>query len=399
MEEKEIDLIGLLVFFKKNFLMIFFITLAIAIIIFSAMLISVFLPAEKSFCPNRYTAKSIVKINSSSSDSNGLSSLINSSNFGSVTGMLGLKSSGGNYNAAWAMELCKSRTVLDEISNTFNLVEIYAKDSKHPLVSTRTKILKQLTVEESSSSGLLTVEYTDIDKELAAQIVNKVVDILENYFLKIERKSNTENIDILIKKMKDKENEIKMLVQNLSNFQKENNILDPYIMSQEITKKAMNLRTAVNNKESQLEYLKENFSENSPEIVKQEIELEISKKMLSDLENGVGSASLPSLSEIPNLLVDYEEMKNYVDAQRKIYVVLMQEYEMLRLKLSGTSSTFQVIERAEIPLIKSGPRRSMICLISLFVGFFISIVIVVIKETSKDVRKKMKSFELQGDNK
>lgn len=377
-ENESINLLEIFSVLIKHRKLIITLTLLSVVLVLIFSVLSLILPNDKSFLPNEYTGKSIVKINSDSSSDN-ISTMINASGMGSMAGLLGI-STGGNSNAAWAIELCKTRTVLDEITNEFDLQEKYTRKSKYPVVDARKMILKNLNIEESEDTGSLIIKYTDKDKYLAANIVNKLVDILEASFSKIDKKNNETDIAILFKKVNDKKIYIKQLVDQLTEFQKRYDILDPYIMSEEITRKAMDLRSNVNSKESELDFLKSNFSSNSPKVFNKELELQAAKKLLEDVQEGRGSAKIPALSEMPGLIVEYEEKKTYIDAQRAIYTALLQQYEMLRLKQTGTTPTFQVIEKAEIPLIKSGPSRGKICIIVTFIGFFFSIVLAFLKE-------------------
>lgn len=387
--ESEINLIEIFhtILKNKKFIIIFNIIIVILVLLFS--IISLVLPNDISYLPNEFTAISIVKLKNNSS-SNGISTMLNNSGLNAVAGLMGVKDT-GNSNASWAIEMGRSRTVIDEISAEFNLTHRYAEGSKNKVYDTRKIILENLLIEESEDTGALVIQYTDIDKNLCTSIVNKIVEILENFFNQLDEEYNMWDSDILLKQLEAKENEIRVLTSDLTDFQAKYNIVDPYVMAEEITKKIMELRTTVNKLQSELEFMKSNFSLNSPEIFKKELELESTKKILSDIEQGKGDASMPSLSEIPHILVEYQEKKTYIEAQVKIYTGLMQQYELLRLKQNGTSPTFQVIEKAEIPLMKSGPSRGKICILVSFIGFFLSIILCFVKDFISSIKIEYKN--------
>ena len=379
MKEKELSFADLLFVIKKYKKEIIRFNLIVIFLCLCVCLSSVFLPESINFLPNKFTATSLIKINGNDSSS-GLSNMISSSGMGAMAGLMGISVPNSNSNAAWAIELAKSRTVLDQISKEFDLQKIYSRKSKHPIVDTRKSLLENLVIEENEDTGSLVIKYTDINKKLAADIVNKFVDILEKSFKEIDSDSNKNKIDLIFQKIQNKENLILTLVNDLTSFQVRNNIIEPYVMSSELTKQIMQLRSAVNLKESELDFAKDFFSSNSPKVINKELELESAKRLLADLESGKGSAEIPSLQEMPLLLVEYEKKKTYIEAQRTIYSGLLQEYELIKLRQSGTSATFQVIEKAEVPLIKSKPSRGKICIVVAFISFFFSIIISFIKD-------------------
>ena len=377
-EQDSIDLFNILDAVKREKKIIIIITSVITIVTFLICLLSVFLPTEHNFLPNKYTASSIIKINETAQATSGYEALLSSGGGSQISGILGL-SGETNSNSEWSVELLRSRTMLDMIMKKFDLINKYSYESKYPILNTRNKILENLGIEISEKTGSLTITYTDTDKELAANIVNEIIYMLESKFKEIDYDSNKTSIEILEKKISDKEILIQDLLIDMIDFKQNNNILDPYVMSQEITRKSIALQTTINRLETEIDFLKHTFSEDSPEIFNKEIELKRSKKLLDSIDDGSGSADIPGINEMTNLLIIYESKKNHIEAQRKIYLTILEQYELLKLKNSGTAPTFQVIEYAEVPLKKSGPSRRNICIVGLFIGLFISFSYVFLK--------------------
>ena len=388
---EEVNLLDVFNTIIKNKKIILRITIVSSVAIVITMFATTKLPESINFLPNEYTAQSLIKLNENAS-TNGASSLINSSGLGSMAGLLGV-GNGKNTNVAWAIRLSKSRNVLDEIGYEFNLKNLYFENSKNPTLDIRNFLKEKLIVQQDDKTGGLIIKFTDKNKKLSADIVNKLVTILEMAFLNIDLENNQNNIEIMFKKIQSKEIFIEKLVEDLTNFQEKHNILEPNVMSAELTKQIMELRSSVNVKESELHFLQENFSPNSPKVLNKQLELEGAKNLLFNLENGIGSADVPSLKEMPFILVEYEKKRAYIEAQRKIYASLLQQYELMRLKQSGTTAIFQVIEKAEIPLVKSGPYRGKICIFVFLIAFVFSILLVFVKEFCINLYNSRKKIE------
>ena len=60
-----------------------------------------------------------------------------------------------------------------------------------------------------------------------------------------------------------------------------------------------------------------------------------------------------------------------LDIQRQVYTQLRVQYELLKVSMASEKPVFQVVELGEVPDLKSGPSRGMICVIvTLASGFF-----------------------------
>ena len=79
------------------------------------------------------------------------------------------------------------------------------------------------------------------------------------------------------------------------------------------------------------------------------------------------------LSRMAQLSVQYLNLQRDVQTQQSILTVLKQQYETTKLEEMDTSRSFQVVEKAEVPEIRSAPSRSKIEIIATLVGFFIAV--------------------------
>ena len=379
MEEKEISFIDCISFVKRNKKFILTFTVVVFVLCLCVMILSLVLPQQINFLPNRFTAQSIVRINATNS-SNGLSSMLDLPNSDSISGLMRFNNSQNNSNTAWAIELSKSRTVLDEISNTFDLVNLYSKKSKYPVVNTRKEILKNIEIEESEESGALIISYTDDDKYLAANIVNQLVEILEAEFSKIDYNSNSAQKKILDENLKKSEQAIINLHDEIYRFQIDNDVINPEKMAEELSVKVMRLKADLVVKQTELQLAKEKNPSNSPVLHKMKLEVEALERVLESLENGNDNNTFHSVKDLPKIVIEFQEKYRLLEAQSVIYSTLLKEVELLKFKKDGTGPTLQVIEKAEVPLVKSTPHRGRICIVAIFIGFFISLIIAFFKD-------------------
>lgn len=199
-QDDEISLIDLFAVLWQRKVMIIAITgiAMIGVLIFS--ILSLKLPPEKSFLPNKYTPQAQMLINDSSSSSGGLSAALSSSGLGSLASLAGVNVSGGSSYSALASYFVGSNSLLDQVVQKFNLIERY-KIEKHPIAESRKALKEVLHSSFDDDTGVFTVNFTDIDPVFARDVVNYVVGLLEERFFelgidknKLTQKNLEENI-------------------------------------------------------------------------------------------------------------------------------------------------------------------------------------------------------------
>ncbi len=223
-KDDEISLIDLFaVLWKYKFLIISVTVIAmIAVLIYS--IVSISLPPEKSYLPNKYTAQAQMLINNDSSSSGGLSTMLNSFGLGSLASMSGLNVSGGaSSNSALAGYLVHSNSVLDDIAQKFDIIDRY-KIIEYEKSSSREALKGVLSSSFDDETGIFSVSFTDIDPVFARDVVNYVVNLLEKRFLdmgidknRLTKENLEANIDNTYKEILKLQKEIQEIESSVSN--------------------------------------------------------------------------------------------------------------------------------------------------------------------------------------
>lgn len=74
-----------------------------------------------------------------------------------------------------------------------------------------------------------------------------------------------------------------------------------------------------------------------------------------------------------NVSIEIARIQMELNAQQKVYEQLKTQYELLKVKMQSEQPVFQILERPEVPDMKSGPSRGKLCIIITFAAFFISV--------------------------
>ena len=385
--EDEIDLLDLVSVLIKNIKWIIGISLLFMVGILLYAIISLKLPADKSYMPNLFSPKTTVMLNSSSGGSS-LDSLLGGSGLSSLAGLAGISGGGGGgtSDSALAMKLVTTNSFINKIATEFNLATIYETDeTDYPKTTLRKTITEKLSITEDSDTSMLEITYTDIDKVLATDIVNRVTGLLEEEFAKIDKIRNRSQYSVVEDKKMMVEKELNRLQNEVIKFQIEHNIMDVNIVSEALVEQVSEFQSQLLKKEVEIESYGKISNIKDPVYIRLNNERDAIKNALVKLENGeVGD--YPPVKDLPKLAFELEKLKRAAEIQLIGYKALVQQSETLKLTASGNESTFQVLEYAEVPEIKSGPSRGKLVIIVTFAGFFLSIFFVFLKEAWMNIK-------------
>ena len=295
-----IDLMAVLLKYKRMIIatVVFGMIAAVTISV-----ISIKLPPEKSFLPNKYTSAGHMIINDSKSAGGALSSMLSSSGLGSLASFAGINASVGSSYSSLAIYLVSSNPFLDAIAEEFKFMDDPAvQNSKYPVSDTRELIKKAFTAGTDTDSGVFTISFTDIDPVKSKEVTDYAITWLSDKFdqlgidkNKISKINLEKNIDLSFKE--------------ISRLQEEAN----------------RISNSVNR------------------------------------WNG----------NVPSIALESAKIQMELKAQEEVYKQLKTQYELLKVQMQSESPVFQILERPEVPEMKSGPSRGKLCIIITFAsGFF-----------------------------
>ena len=111
---------------------------------------------------------------------------------------------------------------------------------------------------------------------------------------------------------------------------------------------------------------KENLELNIANTFLEILKLEEESRML---DQSVASAHYSGM--LPAITSDITRINLELEAQKQVYTQLKVQYEVLKVDMASEKPVLQILEMAEVPDQKSGPSRTMLCIIVTFAaGFF-----------------------------
>lgn len=114
-----------------------------------------------------------------------------------------------------------------------------------------------------------------------------------------------------------------------------------------------------------------------------------------DIQNLEQSVSNSYSTTIPSIMFDVQMKKMELEAEETIYATFKGQYELLAIQMKDDPITLKLIQEPEVPDLKSGPSRGLICVIGVFAVFVVCFAIALLSfYLSLDAQYKTASEEV-----
>ncbi len=288
--------------------------------------------------------------------------------------LLGLKTP-----AAFYIEILKSRTVQDRMIEKFDLRSRYRLtrwSSPTNYYSARKKLKSFSDFEEDKKSGVIIITVTDYDARTAADIANAYVEELNRLAAALNTSAAHREREFLEERLKSAKEDLDKASLELSRFSSTSYIMDPQTQQRSLMDAASKIEGELIASETELRGLQQLYSDDNVRVRTLKARMGELQAQLRKLQGGGGSnsaptpgdAPYPSLRALPGLNYRYLDLYRQTKTQEAVYDFLTQQYEMAKLQEVKELPTVRVMDRAVPPERKSGPVRSLIVLLSVFLG-------------------------------
>lgn len=357
-EADEINLIDYLIVLVKRKKLIITITVSIAII---TAIISLAMPpiykAETKILPPQQGSSSIV-------------SQLLSERGGFVGGAIPIKTPNALY-----IEMLKSRTVLDNIIDRFNLMKLYkAKSREHA----REALLNALKAKDDIKSGLITIGVEDKEPKRSADMANAFIEELKNLSGRLAITEAAQRRLFFEEQLKSSKDSLIRAEESLRGFQEKTGaIIKIDEQAKAVIEGIAQIRAQIAAKEVELKVMRTYSTPHNPDLQRAEEALKGLKAELSKLETRDGNNPDPLMptGRIPTVGTEYIRKLRDFKFNEALYELLTKQYEAARLDEARDSAIIQVIDIAIPPEKKVKPKRIQMVMIAGITGLFFSVFI------------------------
>jgi uncharacterized protein involved in exopolysaccharide biosynthesis len=273
----------------------------------------------------------------------------------------GSKGSGDLY-----VGILKSRSVRSELVKRFGLMTLYKAKKE----SVAEKVLaSHSSFDVDAKSSIVTISVSDKSPVRAHDLASAYLEALTEkngqlaltessqrrvFFAQqlAKEKDDLEDAEVALEETEEKSGLIALAPQTASEIQM-------------ITQ----TRAAISQKQVELAALRLSATQENPELLRVESEIQGLQEQLSRLQTGTNklSGAIPT-SKVPKLSLDYVRKVREVKYHETLFEVLARQYEQARIDEARNAPLVQVIDTASYPDSKSSPFRTLIVLGSLVLG-------------------------------
>jgi len=386
MENKQIDMLNMLLIIVKYKRMIFWITSVISIIAVIYVLIA----------PQYWTSSATIL----PVESEKIGFTLGSTLLGAGASFLGsgIEESANNY-----ITIMKSRMFSKKIMNKFDLqtyYEVENEDSLKVFDDIYRMMQKDVEIEFDAKFGTIDISITTKDKYLSADITDYYWQQLEQYnqndrltkgkqqrlFLEARVSEMTETID----------HNMKLITQ----FKEENKAIELDVQTMNTISMYAELVTQKFTTEMELEQSSKYLPDNSPIINRLKNRISIIKNKISKIEKtevNDRSEYIIGLDNIPSLSNEYAHLKMNLLINRQVYEFLYPQLENAKIEELKDLPTIEVIDKARPSGYRTKPKRARTCILMFFIGLTTSILFAFLAERINSIKKDSLQFALLNE--
>jgi capsule polysaccharide export protein KpsE/RkpR len=298
---------------------------------------------------------------------------------GALTGgdLLGLKSSGALF-----IGVLRSDTVQDRLVDRFQLQEVYGKRLEE---DARRVLAEKTAISEDRKSGIITLSVTDHDAQRAAALAQGYVEELNRTVAQLSTSSARREREFLEERLKAVRMDLESAEKEFSQFASKNTAIDIKEQSRAMVDAAANIEGQLIAEKSELEGLKQIYTDNNlrirfarARVAELEKQLEKIGGKGENLSSGEsanpGDSFYPSIRKLPLLGVAYSDLYRGTKVEEALFEALTQQFELAKVQEAKETPSVRVLDPAKVPKRKSFPPRLLIMFLGTALALSMSVV-------------------------
>jgi uncharacterized protein involved in exopolysaccharide biosynthesis len=283
-------------------------------------------------------------------------------------GGLGLKNPNDIY-----IGLLTSRPIADAIIQKFGLAsEYHSKD-----MTKARKKLADYTEVTSEKNGFIAVSVTDKDKKRVAEMANAYIGQLRVLTKSIAVTEASQRRLFYEEQLKQAREALVGAEFAFQQVQQQKGLIQLDAQAKAMIESLSLLRAQVAAKQVEVQALSSYSTEQNPDVQLAERELASMQAEESRLEqnNHVSGIAGLGLGNVSAAGQEYLRASHELQYQQALFDMLMKQYDAAKLDESKDAAIIQVVEPAIEPDRKSTPKRVIILVLSIFLGFFVGCIL------------------------
>ncbi len=283
------------------------------------------------------------------------------------------------------------KQIINNISSTFRGSDIPIETQNVEAVQTnqQDRILAQYThlvksglrVSGGDRSQLLTLSFVSTDRVFAAEILNLIANVYQDYILESKQQVNQTTMGWLVNQLETAKNELLESEKSLIDFQREVQLTNVDSFESQSEANISELNRQYNKAKLNYDELLARYGSKHPEVRKAYIEL---SSLKSSLDRTAGR-NLDS----QDLVFELAKLEKEVETNRDLYLSYLTRFKGFNISGDQNVNTVKVLDKAEVPGAPFSPnlQRGILLwgLFGAFLGIVLSLLLSFLDRTYKTV--------------
>ncbi|MBL7086427.1 MAG: hypothetical protein ISS28_04945 [Candidatus Cloacimonetes bacterium] len=362
MQEKEINLIDYwnIIWKKRKFIVI------------SLIIVSIITAGISFLLPKWYRAQAVIMPPSEDSGS-----------FGSHSAGLTSFSLGGlfgdNSDQQRIIAILRSRTLLQSMDEKFDFQTKYKKKFKF---QTYEELRSNLRFEIGEQNQIV-ISFIDKDQNAVSDMLKYALSCLDSLNISLSQKRANSQRQFIEERIFMIQDSLSNLENTIADFMKGSNVISIPDQVTSAIFQAAELKAKITAYEIELTIKKDYISDSRPEVERLEKEISLLKDSYKIFFTNNEDKLYINLDNIPELELEYLQLKRKVQYFEKLLEFLGPQYEQAKIEEVKDTPTIQIIDEPERPEWKYKPKRALLVVQTDFVFAFLIIIFILIKERKK----------------
>jgi capsule polysaccharide export protein KpsE/RkpR len=287
-----------------------------------------------------------------------------------ATDLLGMKSTSDVF-----VGVLGSRTAQDALIQKFDLQKEYRNKR---MEDARRNLASKTSITVDRKSQIISITVTDWNAQKAAEMAQAYVEELNTLVASLSTSSARRERIFLEERLKGVRQDLEIAEKNFSQFSSKNTALDIKEQGKAMVEGAALLQGQLIAAESQLQGLRQIYSDNNVRVRAIQARINELKKQLDKLGGKGESATelssqpndslYPSIRKLPLLGVQYADLYREAKIQEAVLEALTREYEMAKVQEAKEIPTVKELDIPVVPDKKTFPPRVLIALLGTFLA-------------------------------
>ena len=299
---------------------------------------------------------------------------MNSAMGGVAGSMLGMKNINDMY-----VSMLKSRSVEDAVIKRYGLQAEYRKTY---LVDTRKALEKHAKIDGTTKDGLIRLSFEDRNPNRAAEIANGYVDQFRTLSQHLAITEASQRRVVFEAQLEKTKTQLENADEAMKRTQLSTGMVQVDGQARAMIDSAARLRAQIVSKEVQIEAMRSYAGDENPALTQAQTELDGLRAQFNKMVGSKGGSAddvfLPK-GEVPEAGLEYVRKLRDVKYYEAIFDVLARQLELAKLDEAREGAFIQIVDPAVPPEKKSFPKRGMLTIAGLSLGFTFGIMLALLQ--------------------